>query len=78
MQNDTLTKLSEFAVNQRRKFNPKNTADLQELSYFRKNYKWRNGCPFFLEWPFHDVIVMCQSRYTDFMLAKIPKGKQRK
>jgi hypothetical protein len=78
MQHDTLTKLGEFAIKQRRRFDPSNAEDLRAFAYFRKNSKWLTGCPFFLEWPYHDVIVMCQSKYTDYMLTRLPKSKQRK
>ena len=66
------TKLSEHGV-KRRQFNPADTKDLKELSYFRKHNSWKNGCPFFIEWPFHDVVSMCQSKYTDHMLGRLSK-----
>ena len=66
-----LSALSTFADNRRRRFDPKKKADLVELAYFRKNNKWKNGCPFFLEWPYTDIASMCLLKYTDRMLAAI-------
>ena len=57
----------------RRIFNPKDIADLKELSYFKKHYSWKNGCPFILEWPYQDIVSMCHNKYTDFMLGKLTK-----
>ena len=67
---DSWSILNDFAL-RRRKFNPESRIDLKELSYFKKNNKWQNGCPFYVEWPFQDVVHMCQSKYTDFMLSKL-------
>jgi hypothetical protein len=67
---DNWTKLSEISL-KRRKFDPSNKIDLYELAYFRSNSKWRTGCPFYLEWPFEDIITMCHSKYTDHMLSKL-------
>jgi hypothetical protein len=68
----TWNQLSENA-NKRRRFNPADTKDLKELSYFKKHGTWKSGCPFYIEWPFNDVVSMCYSKYTDFMLAKLTK-----
>jgi hypothetical protein len=70
------TVLDEFTKNNRRKFDPKNKADIQEFLYFKKNHTWKNACPFLLEWPYQDVIVMCLGKYADHMLkvsAKSPR-----
>jgi hypothetical protein len=69
---DNWTKLSDI-VEARRKFDPSNNADLKELAYFKKNKTWKNTCPFYVEWPFQDVVTMCQTRYTDYMLKKLVK-----
>lgn len=55
---------------ERRQFDPANREDQAELGYFIKNKKWRNGCPFFLEFPYSDVPVMCMTLYTEYSLAK--------
>lgn len=66
------TKLSDFA-NRRHRFDPSNQNDLKEFSYFKKHSKWRDTCPFFLEWPFQDISTMCNAKYSDFMLTKLTK-----
>ena len=67
---DNWTTLSEISL-QRRKFDPSNKSDLYELAYFKKNNKWRTSCPFYLEWPYQDIISMCHNKYTEFMLNKL-------
>ena len=57
--------------NPRRSFNPANIDDLRELKYFKEKGNWRSGCPFYLEDPYVDIPVMCDSKYTNFMLSKI-------
>lgn len=64
----TLSALGSFSENKRRRFNPSNKNDLRALAFFRKNSKWENGCPFYLEWPHADIVSMCLSKYTDKML----------
>lgn len=36
-------------------FNPDNKDHLKQVGYFMKYNKWKNKCPFILEWP-HDSI----------------------
>ena len=62
---------------QRREFDPSKIADLDELKYFKDNGKWRSGCPFHLDDPFIEVPAMCYSKYTDYMLAKLPKKQSK-
>jgi hypothetical protein len=59
------------SMHQRREFDPSSKEDLLELKYFKKNGKWKNGCPFYLEDPFIEVPAMCDSRYTNYMLRKL-------
>jgi hypothetical protein len=66
------TRLNEFA-DKRRKFDPSKKEDLRQLGYFKKYRKWENGCPFYIEWPFHDAVSMCQAKYTDYMLERLAK-----
>jgi hypothetical protein len=58
-------------MHQRREFNPSSKEDLLELRYFKKNGKWENGCPFYLQDPFIEVPAMCDSIYTTYMLSKL-------
>lgn len=59
------------SIHQRREFNPAKKEDLTELKYFKRNGKWKNGCPFYLQDPFIEVPAMCDSIYTNFMLEKL-------
>jgi len=69
---DNWTTLSDYSLG-RRKFDPSDIADLKELAYFKKNKTWKDTCPFYLEWPFKDIVTMCQTKYTDYMLKKLVK-----
>ena len=35
---------------------------MEEYAYFLKNQKWRNGCPFLLDWPYLTVPDMIKDR----------------
>jgi hypothetical protein len=59
------------SFNPRREFNPVNKKDLQEFKFFKKNGKWKNGCPFYLEDPFVEIPAMCESKFTSYMLEKM-------
>lgn len=58
-------------LHQRRDFDPANKKDLAELKYFKDTGKWKNGCPFYIEDPFIEVPAMCDSKFTNYMLAKM-------
>lgn len=57
------------AIRERRSFDPANKQDLEELGYFMKNKKWKNGCPFRLEFAYSDVPAMCMAKYTEHSLG---------
>jgi len=59
------------SFNLRREFNPSLKEDLMELKFYKKNGKWKNGCPFFLEDPFVEIPAMCENKFTNYMLEKI-------
>lgn len=61
---------------QRRDFDPANLDDLKELKYFKDNGKWKGACPFYLEDPYVEVPAMCEGKFTNYMLAKLLKGKK--
>lgn len=60
---------SKSVVRDRRDFDPSNKEDLAELGFFIKNKKWREGCPFHLEFPYADVPIMCMIKYAEHSLA---------
>ena len=41
------------------------------MKYFKDTGKWKNGCPFYIEDPFIEVPAMCDSKFTNYMLAKM-------
>lgn len=55
----------------RRLFNPSNRKDLRELKYLLENGKWENGCPFYVEDPWEDVVSMCKHKFTTMQLSKL-------
>jgi hypothetical protein len=59
------------SFNPRREFDPSDAKDLQEFKFFKKNGKWKNGCPFYLEDPFVEIPAMCASKFTNHMLEKL-------
>lgn len=72
---DQLTILGANLHNRRRKFNPATEADRSELAKFRKNGKWENGCPFYLEFPYLDIVTLCQVKLSDFALTALTAQK---
>jgi hypothetical protein len=70
---DNWTILSDYAL-RRRKFDPSKVEDLKALRHFMKTSSWKDGgCPFYLEWPYQDVVSMCQTKYTAYMLYRLGK-----
>jgi hypothetical protein len=63
------SKLTRFA--ERRLFNPADKKDLMELKYFLKHNKWKQGCPFYLEYPWEEIPAMCQHKYSLHMLNQL-------
>lgn len=55
----------------RREFNPSNKNDLKELKYFVANKQWRDGCPFYAEYPWEDIPAMCLEKYASYSLSKL-------
>ena len=66
----TLSRWTSTVANRRRQFDPKKKAGLEEFAYFHTNNRWRDGCPFYLEWPHMDVVAMCKDKYISAMLVK--------
>lgn len=58
----------------KRPFNPTDPKDLEEYQYFVNNARWRDGCPFIMDWPFLTVPDMIRYRlveeYLDSMIAQ--------
>lgn len=58
---------------QRRLFDPASEEDLRELLYFLKNSRWKTACPFFAEFPWVNIPVMCQHKYAVHSLSQTIK-----
>jgi hypothetical protein len=58
---------------QRRLFDPASEQDLQELFYFLNHGTWKTACPFYAEFPWVNIPVMCQQKYTLHSLSKTMK-----
>jgi hypothetical protein len=63
------SKLNNF--HERRLFDPNKKSDLLELKFYLENSKWRNGCPFYVEYPWEDIPAMCKDKYALHMLSKL-------
>ena len=59
---------------QKRFFDPSNKSDVKEYKFFLDNDKWKNNCPFILEWPYLTVTDMIRTQlidhYIDIMVNK--------
>lgn len=54
----------------RRPFDPSKDEDQMELKYFLENRKWKNGCPFEIEYPWEDIPAMCKEKYALYKLQE--------
>ena len=63
-----LNKLHQEIQRNRRPFDPKSNEDLIEFKYFLANKKWKNLCPFFLEWPYLTIPDMLKDKMVMHML----------
>lgn len=57
----------------RREFDPTNVEDLNEYKYFLQQQKWRDNCPFILEWPFINIMQMIEHKIVRQHLTSIIK-----
>ena len=64
-----LTKLNQKVLENRHTFDTNSKSDLEEYKYFLTNNKWRNSCPFFLEWPYLTVPDMVKDKIIKNMFA---------
>jgi len=67
-----LTHLKE--TNAKEKFDAGNTKHLEEYRFFIKNQRWKDRCPFQLEWPFVSVVALMERKiidhYIDDLISK--------
>ena len=67
---DSISILYKYAQ-KRRYFDPSQRDELVEFKFFKENFRWRDGCPFYLEWPHSDIVSMCDSKYAEYMLKQL-------
>ena len=55
-------------------FDATNQQDLKDYAYFLKNSRWKENCPFVLEWPYLTITDMIKDKlieqYIDSMLKQ--------
>ena len=61
-----LNKLNQTILLKREVFDPSNAGHIEEVKYFMNNNRWKDICPFFLEWPYLTI--------PDMIKDKIVKG----
>jgi hypothetical protein len=59
----------------RREFDAMNPDDLVEYRQFLQSSRWKNGCPFILEWPFNNVVSMIEHKIVSTHINKLIKAK---
>lgn len=59
----------------KREFDATSKEDLNEYKYFLQNDHWKNGCPFFVEWPHTNVVSMIEHKIVEKHLDTIIKSR---
>jgi len=57
-----LQKLIRDTYTNQKFFDANNREHLKEFGYFMKYNKWKNNCPFILEWPYQTVPGMIKDK----------------
>jgi hypothetical protein len=65
-----LNKLAQQMMSKRKMFDPSNKEHLREFKYFCEEHKWRNSCPFWLEWPYFSVPDMIKDKIINNIISK--------
>jgi len=55
----------------KRIFDPADSIDLKEYQYFLKHSRWKDGCPFVMEWPHLTVTDMIQKKLVSHYLSSM-------
>ena len=61
----------------KRTFNIHSTDDVNEFEYFMQNKRWKDACPFHLDWPYVSVVEMIKDQIVHQFL-KMEKTKDKK
>lgn len=59
----------------KREFDAGKKEDLAEYKYFLQKQSWRDGCPFYLDWPFNNMISMIESKIVRHHIEGLLKNK---
>jgi hypothetical protein len=70
--NPTNFKLSQ-QVWHKRIFDPANAEDLRVYQDFLLNNRWKNGCPFIVEWPFLTVVDLIRHKIVKHHISGLIK-----
>ncbi len=57
-----LNKLNQSILMRREVFDASNSKHIEEVRYFMSNNRWRDICPFFLEWPYLTIPDMIKDK----------------
>jgi hypothetical protein len=61
---------------QKRFFDPSSKQDIAEYRYFLKNHRWKNNCPFILEWPHLMVTDMVRTQLIDYYIEVMAENAE--
>ena len=64
-----MNKIELFHTYQRRYFEPGSKNDMKEVRHYFHNHQWgKEGCPFYLEWPYLTIPDMLKDKITQYAL----------
>lgn len=61
--------------NTKRHFDVDSVNDIEEYKFYLKNNKWKNACPFIVEWPFLNAEKMIETRIVNKFMEEKQKSK---
>ena len=64
-----LNKLNQTILLKREVFDPKNPNHIEEVKHFMQYNKWKDICPFFLEWPYLTIPDMIKDKIVRGILV---------
>jgi hypothetical protein len=64
-----MNKIQTWNNHQRRFFKPGSNDDLKVVKKYLHSLSWgKEGCPFYLEWPYLDIPSMVKDKITEYAL----------
>lgn len=55
----------------RREFNPGSAKDLAEYKYFLEKGRWKERCPFIIEWPYLDIVKCIEDKVVKYHIGHL-------